>query len=62
MHLRFAISSCFEEYAREKVKDLAAKFNHGELKHVEPNVKTDVEGERRNIARWGDFAIAVIDK
>ncbi len=34
MRLRFA------EIAQEKVRELAAKYNHGDLNHVEPTVKT----------------------
>lgn len=32
------------EYSRDKVKDLAAKFNHGDLNKVETRVKHSVEG------------------
>lgn len=41
-------TSLVSEFVRDQVKNLAAKFDHADLKHVEPNVKQNVEGTVAN--------------
>ena len=43
------------------MKSLAAKFDHADLKHVETNVKTDVEGELRYIVQRANLAALLMN-